>query len=480
MENLNRKNVANAKIYPEKIIQFGEGNFLRAFTDWIVFKMNNTLNFNSGIVVVQPLENGTCKMLNDQDGLYHVNLQGMQQNEMINSVDLIDVITRCVNPYKEFDDFMKLASNPDIRFVFSNTTEAGIVFDSNCKLEDRPAKTYPGKLTQLLYERFKIFEGAQDKGFIIFPCELIFHNGQELRNTIIKYSHLWELGKDFEKWFSEACGIYSTLVDRIVPGFPKNNLDQLLERIDIDDKLIVNGEVFHQWVIEAPSSVEKEFPASAAGLNVLFVNDEKPYHELKVTILNGAHTALSPVGYLAGLNTVRETMENEITGKFIQQILFEELPCNLNLPKIKIDKFTQETIERFRNPYINHFLTSIMLNSFQKFKTRDLPSLKKYYEMNNVLPMGIVIGLAAIISYYRGGKRGDDSITLSDDIKIIEKLQDLWQLDNLYSVAEGVLSYEYIWGENLNDIGDLTNQITAILNSINNVGMAETLKKYIL
>lgn len=405
MKQLNRTNV-QANKYPERIIQFGEGNFLRAFVDWIIYNMNQKAEFNSSVVIVQPLENGMVNMLNEQDGLYHVNLQGLQNGKEVDSIQLIDVVSRGLNPYAQYNEFLKLAENPEMRFVISNTTEAGIAFDPSCKLEDAPAKSYPGKLTQLLFHRFKVFNGAMDKGLIIFPCELIFDNGKVLKKCIDQYIELWNLGEDFKHWFDTACGVYCTLVDRIVPGYPRDTIGQILDRIGLDDKLVVKGEIFHLWVIEAPETVEREFPADKAGLNVLFVPSEKPYHDRKVTLLNGPHTVLSPVGYLAGLNTVKECCEDPVIGQFVKKVMYGELLETLDLPKEELILFADAVMERFRNPFVKHFVTSIMLNSFPKFKTRDLPGLKIFLERKKELPSGLVLGLAGIVTYYKGGKRG--------------------------------------------------------------------------
>src|SRR5574344_1709303 len=261
MRELNRK-TASAKQYTERIIQFGEGNFLRAFVDWIVWNMNQTIDFNSGVVVVQPIEKGMVDVLNGQDCLYHVNLQGLDKGEPVNRLTLIDVISRAINPYSRFDEYLKLAEQPEMRFVISNTTEAGIVFDPTCRLTDKPCSSYPGKLTQLLYHRFKTFNGDMSKGLIIFPCELIFLNGHKLKETIYQYIELWNLGEDFKKWFEGACGVYATLVDRIVPGFPRKDINSIKEKIQYDDNMVVQAEIFHLWVIEAPETVAAEFPAN--------------------------------------------------------------------------------------------------------------------------------------------------------------------------------------------------------------------------
>ena len=478
MDALNRT-TAKVNKYPTKVIQFGEGNFLRAFVDWIIWNTNKVTDFNAGVVVVQPIERGMVDVLNAQDGLYHVNLQGIDKGQSVDSIDLVDVINYGLNPYTQNDEYMALAEDPNIRFVISNTTEAGIAFDSSCRLEDKPASSYPGKLTQLLYRRYQHFNGDLTKGFIILPCELIFLNGKELKKCIYQYIELWNLGEDFKTWFEQACGVYCTLVDRIVPGYPKDTIDQIHERIGFKDNLVVKGEIFHLWVIEAPESVAAEFPADKAGLNVLFVPSEAPYHERKVTLLNGPHTVLSPVGYLSGLDTVRECVEDSEVGKFVHKVMYEELLETLNLPKEELEKYAASVVERFVNPFVKHFVTSIMLNSFPKYKTRDLPGLKTYLERKGELPKGLVLGLAAIITYYKGGKRGDVDIVPNDDAAIVSLLQELWSSCDVRKVAEGVLAAEFIWGENLNDVPGLTNLVAADLEIIQNEGMRAAVKTVI-
>ena len=479
MERLNRKTAPQAKSYTEKVIQFGEGNFLRAFIEWIIWKTNQKTDFNGSVVVVQPIEKGMVEWLNEQDGLYHLNLQGLQNGQPVDSVDLIDVISRGINPYADFEAYLKLAEQPQIRFVISNTTEAGIAFDPACKVDDAPCSSYPGKLTQLLYHRWEHFGGAADKGLIIFPCELIFENGKHLKECIRQYIELWKLPEGFANWFEQSCGVYSTLVDRIVPGYPRDNAAQLCERAGYDDHLLDKAEIFHLGVIEAPKEVAAEFPADKAGLNVLFVPSEAPYHERKVTLLNGPHTVLSPVGYLSGLNTVKECCEDPEIGKFVHKVMFEELLPTLNLPEDELVKFANAVLERFRNPFVKHFVTSIMLNSFPKFKTRDLPGLKTYLERKGELPKGLVLGLAGICTYYKGGKRGEDEIVPQDDEKITGLLKNLWATGDVRKVAEGVLADNFIWGEDLNKIPGLTDLLAAGLALIQKDGMRAAVKSII-
>ena len=479
MEKLNRETAKVTRTYPERIIQFGEGNFLRAFVDWIVFNMNNKADFNSSVVIVQPLANGMIDILNNQDGLYHLNLQGLNKGKAVDSIELIDVVSRCLNPYSQFQDYLKLAENPDMRFVISNTTEAGIAFDDSCKPDDAPASSFPGKLTQLLFHRFRTFNGAMDKGLIMLPCELIFHNGTELKKCIEQYIALWNLGEEFKQWFEKACGVYCTLVDRIVPGYPRDTINEILEKVQLEDKMVVKAEIFHLWVIEAPESVAKEFPADKAGLNVLFVPSEKPYHDRKVTLLNGPHTVMSPVAYLSGIDTVSEGLKDEVIAKFVDKVMFKELLETLDLPKAELEKFGADVLDRFKNPFVKHFYTSIMLNSFPKFKTRDLPGLKIYLERKGELPLGLVLGLAGIITYYKGGKRGDVEITPNDDKAITDLLTELWNSGDVAKVAHGVLAAEFIWGEDLNKVKGLTSKVVEYLTSIQNKGMYETVKAII-
>ncbi len=477
MKALNKETAQKVQ-RPERIIQFGEGNFLRAFVDWIVYNMNEKADFNGDVVVVQPIEHGMVDMLKKQDCLYHVNLQGLDKGEVVNSLTLVDVISRALNPYSENDAFMALADQEEIRFVISNTTEAGIAFDPACKLDDAPASSYPGKLTQLLYRRFLTFGGDKSKGLIIFPCELIFHNGVKLKETIYQYIELWNLGEEFKTWFEEACGVYSTLVDRIVPGFPRKDIDAIKEKLQYDDNLVVQAEIFHLWVIEAPESIAKEFPADKAGLNVLFVPSEAPYHERKVTLLNGPHTVLSPVTYLSGVDIVRDACQHEVLGQYINKVMFEELMETLNLPKDELQQFGKDVLERFNNPFVDHAVTSIMLNSFPKFETRDLPGLKIYLERKGELPKGLVLGLAAIVTYYKGGERADGApIAPNDAPEIVELLKNLWATGDTQKVAEGVLAATSIWGENLNEIPGLTAALKSDLDSIQAKGMLETVKE---
>lgn len=481
LKTLNSRTAPKCKA-PERIVQFGEGNFLRCFVDWIIQKMNDRTDFNSSVVVVQPIERGMVDWLNGQDCMYHVNLQGRLAGEVVNSIDRIDCISRAINPYSQNRAFMALAEQPELRFVISNTTEAGIAFDPACRLADTPASSYPGKLTQLLYHRYRTFDGAADKGLIIMPCELIFLNGHHLKECIEQYIELWrdDLGTDYEgfrRWFETDCHVCATLVDRIVPGFPRKEIADIWQRISYEDNLVVQGEAFHLWVIERPDNMtidqmKAEFPAAKAGLNVLVVDSEEPYHERKVTLLNGPHTVLSPVAYLSGIDIVRDALNDEVVGPFIRRVQMDELMRTLNLPEDELRQFAEDVLERFNNPYVDHQVTSIMLNAFPKYATRDLPGLKTYLSRYGQLPQCLVMGLAAIIEYYKGGTRADGTpIAPNDAPEIIELLNTLWATGNTETVARGVLAADMIWHEDLNLIPGLTDLLIADINKIEAEGM---------
>lgn len=489
MQPLNSK-TALKRVRTERVIQFGEGNFLRAFVDWIIQKVDESTDFDASVVVVQPIAQGMVEKLNEQDCLYHVNLQGLIDSKPVNSLTLIDTISRALNPYQDFDAFLRLAEQPEMRFVISNTTEAGIAFDPACRLSDKPASSYPGKLVQLLWHRFKTFNGDPAKGFIIMPCELIFLNGHHLRECIDQYVELWredfgDAYESFKKWTTESCYVCATLVDRIVPGFPRKEIGSIQEKLGYADNMVVQGEAFHLWVIEtAPNlpleQLAKEFPAERAGLNIVLTHNEAPYHERKVTLLNGPHTVLSPVAYLSGIDIVRDACKHPVVGKFIHKVQFDELMQTLNLPMDELQQFAGDVLERFLNPYVDHQVTSIMLNSFPKYQTRDLPGLKTYLERKGELPKGLVLGLAAIITYYKGGVRADGApIKPNDDARIMALLDELWQTGDTRKVAEGVLAAkDLIWHEHgdLNQIPGLTDMLTQMLDSIQEKGMLSTVE----
>ena len=477
---LNKESYKEFKTYPEKVLQFGEGNFLRAFVDWQIDKMNDEADFNGSVVVVQPLENGLVDMLNDQDCLYTLYLQGVQNGQASKTHKVINSISRGINPYRDYNEYLKVAENPDLRFIVSNTTEAGIAFDENDTLNGGCQKSYPGKLTAFLYHRFNAFNGDDSKGFIIIPCELIDRNGEKLKEIVLKYAEVWNLGQDFIDWINNANTFCCSLVDRIVPGYPRDTIDEVREELGYDDNLVDVGEIFHLWVIEGPQSIKDELPIEKAGLNVKVVDDMTPYRTRKVRILNGPHTAMVPVAYLYGLETVGEAVDHEVIGRYVHDVIYDEIIETLDLPHEELVEFADAIIERFQNPYVKHYLMSIALNSLSKYKTRDLPSLTEYLKRKGTLPKKLVFSLASLIEFYKG-KRGDEDIELADDEDILELFKELWEKydgtkEGLNKIVTSVLAYEKNWGSNLNEIPNLADEISRYLEIIEKVGMKEAVK----
>ena len=477
MKSLNRTTV-KANTYTERVLQFGEGNFLRAFANWMIHEMNKKANFDAGVVVVQPIEQGLVKMLNDQDCLYTLYLNGIKNGEVLSEHEVIDCIQRGINPYENYTDYLANSENPDLRFVISNTTEAGIAYYADDKLEDAPQKSFPGKLTALLYKRFQIFSGASDKGLIVIPCELIDLNGDSLKKIILKYALDWNLGDEFTEWINEDNIFCNTLVDRIVTGYPRDKMDAITQELGYKDDLVVEGEQFHLWVIEGPESVKEEFPSEACGLNVVFTDNMEPYRTRKVRILNGAHTTLVPVGYLYGIDRVRESLEDEVVGKFLEDSLFNNIAPTLDLPEEELSQFSADVLDRFRNPYLQHELMSISLNSISKYKTRVLPSVLEFVKRKKELPKNLLFSLAALIAFYKGDRNGT-KITLKDDVGVLSFFREAWSSSNFVDVAEKTLSNIDFWGTDLTKIEGIKEEVTTHLEAIINNGMKATLEKFI-
>ncbi|WP_271812670.1 tagaturonate reductase [Clostridium beijerinckii] len=480
---LNKKLYKQFKTYPEKVLQFGEGNFLRAFVDWQIDKMNEEAGFNGSVVVVQPQEGGLVNMLNEQDGLFTLYLQGVQGKRAIKTHKIINSISRGINPYTDYNEYLKVAENPELRFIVSNTTEAGIAFDENDKLNEGCQKSFPGKLTAFLFRRFMVFNGDNSKGFIIIPCELIDRNGEKLKEIVLRYAEMWNLGQDFVDWINDANTFCCSLVDRIVPGYPRDTIDEVREELGYDDNLVDVGEIFHLWVIEGPKSIKDELPIEKAGLNVKVVDDMTPYRTRKVRILNGPHTAMVPVAYLYGLETVGDAVDHEVIGRYVHDVIYDEIIETLDLPHEELVEFADAIIERFQNPYVKHYLMSIALNSLSKYKTRDLPSLTEYLKRKGALPKKLVFSLASLIEFYKG-KRGDDDIQLTDDEDILELFKKLWEKydgtkEGLNKIVTSVLAYEKNWGSNLNEIPNLADEVSRYLEIIEKVGMKEAIKEVI-
>ena len=467
--------------YPIKVLQIGEGNFLRAFVDWIIQQMNKQLGFEAGVAVVQPLPQGMIEKLQEQEGLYTLILKGFQDGNAQKYNEIITCIEACINPFTHPQDFLGQAHNPELRFIVSNTTEAGIDFQESDSYEAYLSGTFPAKMTRFMHERFLHFGGAESAGCIFLPCELINYNGDKLKEALIAYAKLWKLEAAFISWL-EADNIFcNTLVDRIVPGYPGDRITEIQEELGFEDQLVSEGELFHLWVIEGPAQVQEAFPADKAGLNVLFTDDMQPYRTRKVRILNGAHTSNVPVGYLSGLESVRESVEHPLVGSFIHEVIFKEIIPTLDLPKSELESFAHDVLDRFRNPFIHHRLISISLNSISKYKTRCLPSLLTYFERTGSLPKYLCFSLASLILFYRG-KREEEDIVLRDSPEVLDFFQKLWsswesEEMSLKELVNSTLTKEDFWGRDLSKIPGMTERIHLFLQSILEKGVKESLKK---
>jgi tagaturonate reductase len=480
MEQLNKSLLKDLQTYPEKVLQFGEGNFLRGFVDWQIDVMNKNGHFNGSVVVVQPRGQEKIAKLNAQDGLYTLYLQGMKEGKAVKEHSIITSISRGLNLFTQYDQYLDLAANPELRFIFSNTTEAGIAFDENDCLDDRPQKSFPAKLTAFLYQRYNAFQGDKEKGLIIIPCELIDRNGEILKEIVLKYAELWNLGAEFATWIQEGNTFCNSLVDRIVPGYPRDKIEEITEELGYKDNLVVVGEQFHLLVIEGPQWIREEFPAHLAGLNTLVVDDLTPYRTRKVRILNGAHTAMMPVSYLYGLDTVAEAIQHEVAGQFVKELIYDEIIPTLDLPNDELYSFADAVLDRFMNPFMQHFLLSISLNSMSKFKTRNLPSLIEYSNRKQELPKKLVFSLAALISFYKG-KRGEETIKLADDQDVLDLFSEQWSqyngtFDSVKAIVTSVLGYEKVWEIDLNQVPGLTAAITKDVYTIETIGMKKAVE----
>ncbi|MDH2898210.1 tagaturonate reductase [Rahnella variigena] len=482
MQRLNRRDFPGRQ-HPDKIIQFGEGNFLRAFVDWQIDLLNEHTDLDAGIVVVRPIDTDFPPSLSTQDGLYTTIISGLnEQGETVRDTRIIRSVNREINIYHQFDEYLALARDPNIRFVFSNTTEAGISYVESDRLEDAPPASFPAKLTRLLFERFTHFSGAADKGWVLLPCELIDYNGEALQELVLRYAQQWSLPAAFTQWLENSNTFCSTLVDRIVTGYPRSEVDSLQEELGYQDSFFDSAEHFYLFVIQGPKSLAQELRLDKLPLNIRLVDDIKPYKERKVAILNGAHTALVPVAFLAGLNTVGESMNDAQISRFVELAIAEEISPVLDLPQDELTSFAQAVLSRFRNPFIQHQLLSIALNGMTKYRTRILPQLLASQAKNQLLPPRLTFALAALLAFYRGERNGE-VYPLQDDAHWLSRFSGLWSdVRNgslpLIGLVETVLADEEHWGRDLNTVPGLTAKVTEQLQAIDDRGMRDALAAY--
>ena len=479
---------------PEKIIQFGEGNFLRCFIDWMIHQMNSQKVFNGRVVAVQPTPHGkVVGKLNAQDGLYTTILRGVQDGKIVNKKEIISSVSRGINPYTNWSDILKCAEDPAIEYVFSNTTEAGLAYNGDDKKDMLPPLSYPAKLTLYLYHRYEYFHGAADKGMYIIPCELLEANGELLKSIILKHCRQWDLPKEFVAWINDHNKFYNTLVDRVVSGYPKDEAEKFAEELQYEDKLLVCGEPFHFFAIEGDACLKEKLPFQKIGLNVAVESDISKYRKRKVRLLNGGHTADVPASFLSGLDTVAEMMNDEITGKFTRQVIRSIILPSIDMDKKMLSDFAESVIERFENPFIKHYLLSILLNSTSKFKVRVLPSLLEYHAKFGKFPEELLFSFAAYIFVYKPvriegnhlyGIRQGSEYELTDDEANIAKLAAAWKLYNgsqqsAIDTVKAIISDTALWDKDLSEFAGITEAIGKYLYRIDKEGSKAVMKSLI-
>lgn len=465
---------------PIKILQFGQGNFMRGFFDWQVDLLNERTGLDAGVVVVRPRGGSAAPLLDVQDGLFTVLVRGLnEQGAPVKAYRQVACVQRELDPNTMYADYLALASTPTLRFVVSNTTEAGIAVNDSDRFDDAPPLAFPAKLAQFLYRRFEAFDGAHDKGLVLLPCELIDRNGPALKKAVLHFARLWDLPAAFDAWLDTACTFCSTLVDRIVTGYPAADADEIQRDLGYSDRFLVAAEYYYLFVIEGPAWVGDELKLAGAGLNVKLVDDIAPYKKRKVGILNGGHTTLVPVALLAGLEAVGPAVEDEGTGRFLRAAIADEIiPALVQTDgdRKELEAYAEDVILRFRNPAIHHRLASIALNSWSKFAARVMPQLLRYIEINaGRMPRRLVLALAATMVLYRGG-----TIELADDQANLDWFAQAWaRVDaaewSMAQLAAGWLANRALWGRDLNEVPGLTYALTVALEQILRQGVRELL-----
>ncbi|NBC57628.1 MAG: tagaturonate reductase [Bacteroidetes bacterium] len=447
---------------PAKIIQFGKGNFLRAFSVWMVEILNQKTDFNGNIEIVETFNTRKSDIFNRQNYRYHVIEKGIENDKQIERVTEINAVRGLTNGLSDFDEFLKLGLDPNLQFIISNTTEAGIEFDISDTSISSP-RTFPGRLTAFLHHRF-LHSDIHNKPIYVLPCELIENNANTLKHYVLKYCKLWTLSNDFDSWLEDNIIFCNTLVDRIVSGYPKQP-NVYKERLSFDDELMVVCEPFHFWAIEDKAEIKKALPVLQTDLNVKFSEDIKSYKEIKVRILNGAHTAMVALGMIQGIKTVEEFMLNTSLRVFLKDMIDNEILPTLKFAEKDSIEFKNMVYDRFLNPYLKHELSAIQLNSISKFKSRLLPTFIDYIALKNRLPEHITDVLSHLILLYKT-THSPYGITLKDEPEVTKIFQKAWSRDKLEQTIEDILKNELLWGRNLYEIKNLDDEIYYHINKL--------------
>ncbi len=497
---------------------------MRAFADWIIHEANQKGVFQGSVVVAPPRNDDLIPAINRQDGMFTLYLRGLREGQTVDRRQVVSSISRAISPREEWKEMLRLAAGEELRFIISNTTEAGINYHPQAYPADKCPASFPAMLTMLLYHRYLNVAGyssaaaheqnndnpsfeetadsshssrhlsskdsSPEKGLIILPCELIAQNGTRLREMVQLHADDWSLPESFKQWLVADNYFLNTLVDRIVTGFPAAEREEAFRELGYRDELINAAEPFHSWVIEAPPEVSSEFPLQDAGLNIKWVEDLEPYRQCKVRLLNGAHTSLAPVALLQGVETVREAVEDPLTGSFLQDLFFEEIIPSLeegvdgtcpSPGRAELEQFAGQVLERFRNPFINHYWQDISINSVSKFRERALPSILEYHSRWGMLPRRLVFALAALLALYRGGKEPPGErgmyapaagIYLRDDPEVLQFFYRLWKefneddIPELLPLVQKALQQEKFWGKDLSRVPGLVGETVRYLEKI--------------
>lgn len=469
---------------PIRVLQIGEGNFLRAFVDYGIDVANEELGFNGNVAIVAPRSKRPARFA-AQDNLFTVCLRGQKDGRPYEENRVITCVEKVLSANEDYDAFMSLAKLDTLEFVVSNTTEAGIVFSDKDRLGDCPPQTYPAKLTKFLYERYTYYHGAVDKALTMLPVELIEHNGAALLECVLRYARLWQLEDGFAVWLQQDCIFASTLVDRIVTGYPKAEAADICAALGYEDALLDQAEPFGLWVI-GDERVKDRLKVASDKWHVEFTDKIDIYKERKVRILNGAHTSMVLGAYLAGKDYVGQCMADPDVRKQLDQSVFEEIVPTVHMPQPKAEAFARAVFERFENPFVKHALLSISLNSIAKWKARVLPTLKDHVAMHHgQLPKWLTYSFAALLAFYRTktegedcliGIRGTNEYEIHDDQEKLAFIREKSLLPRA-EYAKAIMQRTDWWGEDLTTIPGFLPAVVKQLESIAKIGARQHIAK---
>ncbi len=442
-----------------KILQYGEGNFLRTFVDVYFDTLNKNGQGGYAVNIVKPITFGTLERFEKQKNKYHIVLRGMENGETVENVYKVDSLEKVIDPFTDYESYIALAKDSDLKIIVSNTTEAGICFNTDDKMDGFDGITYPAKLTKFLYERFN----AGLEGVYLLPVELIDNNANELKKCVDKYIELWRLPADFKAWNDKQNFYCNTLVDRIVSGYPRDeetkaHLEQLIGE---KDELMSIGEPFGLWAVEKKGNIAEYVKEGVHNIEVVLTNDIGYYKKRKVRVLNGSHTNLVPTALMLGAVTVYDCMVDEKLSAFVENTLKDEIIPYVSNDITATTAFANSVKDRFMNPFLNHQLVSISLNSISKWRARVLPSFKDYYAEYGKIAPNLTVGFSYLMALYSSVEKYGEKYVVKVPNREIELKDDLPYLEyfaNKNSIAE-FMADESVWGEDLTSYADFADKV---------------------